>query len=83
MTIGTLASPPIPMLEVLERRPTSAMSEATLELGYSRQVVDRRPCLCGGEIAVFASDDVAIVVGSHNATRRHEAWAIANGYRDG
>ncbi len=70
-------------IEDLARRPTSAMTEATLEVGYGRQVVDRRPCGCGVDISLYAGDDVAVVVGSHNASRGHEAWAIAEGWRDG
>lgn len=81
MTLGTLARPSRPMLEDFQRRPTSAISERQLELGYRRQEIDRRPCGCGVDIVLYADQDLAGVVGAHNASPRHEAWAIAAGWR--
>jgi hypothetical protein len=82
MTIGTLASPPPPMLEVLERLPTSSMSERQLVDGYSRSV-GRVPapgaCACGGQISVDDGDDLAEVLALHYGSPEHRrsAWGRA------
>lgn len=81
MTFGVMPHHPVESLRDAARRPTSAMSEATLEHGYRRQLVDRRPCGCGVDISLYAEDDLALVVGDHNRSARHEAWAVAAGWR--
>jgi hypothetical protein len=69
----------------IERRPTSAISEAQLEQGGLGRMGARtrvEPCACGG--VIVAEDDdwaIALEVRSHNQSTRHEHWAIAVGWR--
>ena len=69
-------------LDVLERLPTSTMSEQparyALSLGRLRDQVSE-PCACGTSIVAGsrAYRDVAVAVDTHNATRGHAAWRKA------
>jgi hypothetical protein len=74
-------------VEELERRPTSAISEAQLEqggLGVRRPRWLTEQCACGGVIQA-EDDDPAIMaaVAVHNASTAHTHWAIATGFRFG
>lgn len=72
-------------LEMLERLPTSALSERELLAGYAEAVVPAlrsEPCACGG--VIWARDRAAAIAGAvavHNASTGHAAWAIAAGLR--
>jgi hypothetical protein len=71
-------------LDVLARRPTSAMSEAELVHGYSTgpaPVIRVVPCACGGHLSAPYGDWLAIAsaVMSHRETPLHQAWQLRNG----
>ena len=72
-------------MDELERRPTSAITEAQLEqggLGRRGPLTRTEACACGG--VIVAEDDdwaIALEVRSHNESTRHEQWAIAVGWR--
>jgi hypothetical protein len=69
-------------MELLEREPTSAISESDLFRGYSPPVVSRA-CACGGRIeTIDQRDAIAEAVALHNSLTSHGAWAIENGWRD-
>lgn len=70
-------------LTMLERMPTSAISERELMHGYQPARVSR-PCGCGGWIeAIDTRDAITEAVAVHNSSTAHGAWAIAHGWRHG
>jgi len=72
-------------MDELERRPTSAISEAQLEqggLGLRRPHTLFERCACGAIIAAEDDDpSIAEAVRFHNRSTRHEQWAIGAGLR--
>lgn len=82
MTLGLLPLHRGRPMALLEREPTSTMSEAVLVRGYARVGEISRPCLCGGRIRTLGDDDaIAHAVRAHNDSPGHTAWAIAAGWR--
>lgn len=82
MTLGLMPLHRRRPMTLLEREPTSSMSEAVLVRGYARVGQISRPCLCGSRIRTLRDDDaIAHAVLSHNDSAGHTAWAIAAGWR--
>jgi hypothetical protein len=80
MTLGYIDPRPRPTLRELEGRQTSAMSEATLLVGYADVARKVEPCVCGGVIAtVDTPRAIQYALELHNRTPAHVAWRDREG----